>query len=171
MMTPTRRSTTEARLIRAAIELLEQGGRKAVTTRAVSEAAGVQPPTIYRKFGDMEGLLAAVATYGFQEYLASKRNRPRTEDPVDDLRQGWDLHVEFGVTHPAVYSLMYGDALSDVGAVAEAEAILRGLVQRIAEAGRLRVGVELAAQVVHAAGMGVTLSLIRTPTEERDPML
>src|SRR5690606_4062594 len=54
---------------------------------------------------------------------------------------------------------------------AEAEAILRGLVQRIAEAGRLRVGVELAAQVVHAAGMGVTLSLIRTPPEERDPML
>src|SRR5690606_5325013 len=117
------------------------------------------------------GLLAAVATHGFQEYLASKRNRPRTEDPVDDLRQGWDLHVEFGVTHPVVYSLMYGDSLSDVGAVAEAEAILRGLVQRIAEAGRLRVGVELAAQVVHAAGMGVTLSLIRTPPEERDPML
>ncbi len=170
-MTPTRRSPTETRLIHATIELLERGGREAVTTRAVSEAAGAQPPTIYRKFGDMEGLLAAVATHGFEEYLASKRNRPRMEDPVDDLRQGWDLHVEFGVTHPAVYSLMYGGSLSDVAAVAEAAAILRGLVERIAEAGRLRVGVELAAQVVHAAGMGVTLSLIRTRPEERDPML
>ena len=36
------------------------GGRGAVTTRAVSAAARVQPPTIYRQFGDMRGLLDAV---------------------------------------------------------------------------------------------------------------
>lgn len=170
-MTHVRESSTQARIVRAAVELLEAGGRGAVTTRAVSEAAGVQPPTIYRKFGDMEGLLAAAATQGFVEYLARKRNRPQLDDPVDDLRQGWNLHVEFGLSHPAVYSLMYGNPVSGVAAVAEAEAILRGLVQRIAEAGRLRVGVELAAQVIHAAGIGVTLSLIETPPEERDPTL
>ena len=30
--------------------------------------------------------------------------------PVDDLRRGWDLHVEFGPTHPSFYALMYGAA-------------------------------------------------------------
>ena len=162
---------THERIIHAALALLEEGGRRAVTTRAVSEAAGVQAPAIYRGFGDMEGLLAAAATLRFTDYLVSKRNRPRVEDPVDDLRQGWNLHVEFGLAHPAVYSLMYGDSVRGVAAVAEADAILRGLVQRVAEAGRLRVSVELAAQVVHAAGMGVTLALIETPPSERQPAL
>ena len=37
----------------------------AVSTRAVAAAAGVQPPTIYRQFGDKEGLLdARIADYG-----------------------------------------------------------------------------------------------------------
>jgi len=45
-----------ARIVRAATELLATGGRNAVTTRAVSAAAGVQAPTIYRHFGDMQSL-------------------------------------------------------------------------------------------------------------------
>ena len=27
--------------------------------------------------------------------------------PLADLRAGWDLHVEFGLSHPAIYLLMY----------------------------------------------------------------
>lgn len=161
------------RIVRAAADLLEAGGRDAASTRAVSQAAGVQVPTIYRQFGDMAGLLDAVASFRFAEYLASKRSRPPVDDPVDDLRGGWDLHVEFGVSSPAVYRLMYGDPVPGVGtaAAAEADTMLRGLVQRIAEAGRLRVGVELAARTIHAAGTGVTLSLIGTRPEDRDPAL
>jgi AcrR family transcriptional regulator len=44
-----------------------------VTTRAVAEAAGVQAPTIYRLFGDENGLLDAVAEHGFASYLEDKR--------------------------------------------------------------------------------------------------
>lgn len=161
------------RIVHATVELLEQGGRGAVSTRAVSQAAGVQAPTIYRQFGDMEGLLNEAASYRFAEYLESKRSRRQVDDPVDDLRHGWDLHVEFGVENPAVYSLMYGNPTPGVetAAAEEASAILRTLVQRIAEAGRLRVSVELAAQIIHAAGMGVTLSLIGIGPENRDPAL
>jgi AcrR family transcriptional regulator len=36
-------------------------GRRAVTTRAVAAGAGVQAPTIYRLFGDKDGLLDALA--------------------------------------------------------------------------------------------------------------
>jgi hypothetical protein len=60
---------------------------------------------------------------------------------------------------------------AETAAVEEAAAILRTLVQRIAEAGRLRVSVELAAQIIHAAGRGVTLSLIDMLPEDRDPAL
>jgi AcrR family transcriptional regulator len=46
------------------------GGPDAVSTWAVSAAAGVQPPVIYRLFGDKNGLLDAVASYGFESYLS-----------------------------------------------------------------------------------------------------
>jgi AcrR family transcriptional regulator len=164
---------TRGRIVRAAAGLLVEGGREAVTTRAVAAAAGVQAPTIYRQFGDMRGLLDEVAGFGFSRYLRDKTSRERVEDPVEDLRRGWDLHVSFGLENPAFYTLMYGDPRPGVEPTAarEASEILHGLVRRVAEAGRLRVGVESAARMIHAAGSGVTLALIGTRPEERDPAL
>ncbi len=169
----TKRTNTRDRIVRAAAELLAEGGREAVSTRAVAAAAGVQAPTIYRQFGDMRGLLDAVASHGFSTYLQSKTSRERAEDPVEDLRQGWDLHIEFGLANPAFYTLMYGDPRPGAGSTAalEASEILHGLVQSVAEAGRLRVGVERAARMIHAAGLGVTLTLLGTEPEDRDPAL
>lgn len=45
---------------------------------------------------------------------------------------------------------------------------LRFLVGRIAEAGRLVVGVETAASMIHASGRGLTLHLIGTSPKQRD---
>ena len=169
----SKRAGTRERIVRAAAELLAEGGREAVSTRAVAAAAGVQAPTIYRQFGDMQGLLDEVAGYGFSTYLRDKTMREREEDPVEDLRRGWDLHVGFGLANPAFYTLMYGDPRPGAAPTAAVEAaeILHGLVQRAAEAGRLRVGVERAARMIHAAGVGVTLTLIGTEREDRDPAL
>ena len=50
-------------IIEAAARLLREGGALAVTTRGVADAASVQPPTIYRLFGDKDGLLDAVAEH------------------------------------------------------------------------------------------------------------
>jgi AcrR family transcriptional regulator len=163
--------STRDRIAAAAAALLEGGGRDAVSTRAVSAGAGVQAPAIYRLFGDKQGLLDAVAGHGFARYLAAKAAAVPSGDPVEDLRRGWDMHVEFGVAHPAVYTLIYGDARPGQASPAarDAAAILRALVDRIAAAGRLRVPVERAVAMVHAAGCGVTLSLIATPLDDRDP--
>src|SRR5687768_637552 len=95
--------STRGRIIAAAATLLGEGGREAVSTRAVSVAAGVQAPTIYRLFGDKQGLLDAVAEYGVQQWLASKMKQPVGIDPIDDLRRGWDHHVTFGLENPALY--------------------------------------------------------------------
>ena len=162
------------RILAAAAELLAQGGRDAVSTRAVSAAAGVQAPTIYRLFGDMQGLLDAVATHGFTTYLSSKPGLEPTADPVQDLRAGWELHVGFGLAHPALYVLMYGEPRPGAApppAAAAAAEVLATHIRRIAEAGRLRVSEERAAQLVHAAGFGTTITLIAMPADHRDPAL
>jgi len=158
------------RILRAAARLLAEGGREAVSTRAVSAAAGVQPPTIYRQFGDMRGLLDAVAEQGFTRYLLAKAARDRTEDPVADLRAGWDAHIGFGLANPALYALMYSDPRPGARppAAIEAHKLLEGLLRRVAEAGRLRVGVGRATRLIQAAGVGVVLTLIAVEGANRD---
>ncbi|MFD5827738.1 TetR/AcrR family transcriptional regulator [Lentzea sp. NPDC060358] len=158
---------TRERLVQAAADLLVEGGKEAVSTRAVATAAGVQAPTLYRLFGDKDGLLDAVAAHGFAGYLSSKHAMGTSGDPVDDLRRGWDLHIGFGLERPAFYLLMYGEPRKREARL-EADAMLRRIIGRIASAGRLAVTVEQAAQFVHATGLGVVLALIATPEDERD---
>ena len=166
-------SRTGERVVAAAARLLAEGGRDAVSTRAVSVAAGVQPPTLYRLFGDKRGLLDAVAAHGLTTYLHRKTVREPSGDPVDDLRAGWDEHVGFGLENPALYVLMYGDPRSGAAppAATAAADVLALHIRRIAEAGRLRVPEDHAANLVHAAGCGTTLTLIATPERDRDPAL
>ena len=152
---------TRERVLRAAADLLADGGRDAVSTRAVSAAAGIKAPTLYRLFGDKDGLLNAVAAHGFAEYLERKKELAPSDDPVEDLRRGWDLNVDFGLSRPHFYELMFGgDAAQQTEAGRTAAGILRGIVTRVAEAGRLRMSVERAIQITHAMCVGVTLSLI-----------
>ncbi|MDB4973545.1 MAG: tetR [Myxococcaceae bacterium] len=150
-----------------------RGGREAVSTRAVSAAAGVQAPAIYRQFGDMRELLHAAARELLTAYVREKAAREPTDDPLEDLRRGWDLHVAFGLAHPAAYGLLYGTPIVEADepaepAVREGYAILQALVARIAKSGQLRVSVTRAARLIHAGGCGVTLSLLATRPEERD---
>ncbi|WP_437753552.1 TetR family transcriptional regulator [Sorangium sp. So ce1389] len=77
-----------ARIVAAGAELLAEGGRGALTTRAVAAAAGVQAPTIYRLFGDERGLLEAVAERGLAKHIAqnsrsiSRRRRRMCRSPL-----------------------------------------------------------------------------------------
>jgi AcrR family transcriptional regulator len=151
---------TRERILQAAARLLAESGGAPVSTRAVCAAAGVGAPTLYHHFGDKDGLLDAVVSYGFERYLAEKRARPASGDPVEDLRLGWDAHVEFGLGQPAFYALMYGAGRRAGAASDEAHRILLQMTEKVARAGRLRVPVTTAASMIGAACVGVTLSLI-----------
>uniref|UniRef100_A0AAU3GZG3 TetR/AcrR family transcriptional regulator n=1 Tax=Streptomyces sp. NBC_01401 TaxID=2903854 RepID=A0AAU3GZG3_9ACTN len=163
------REQTRQRVIEAAIDLLTRGGRDAVTTRAVADAAGLQPPAIYRLFGDKDGLLDAVAEHGFAAFLATKHIDPEPRDPIEDLRAGWDVAIEFGLANPALFTLMYTDPTrTDSAAFRTGLEILMGRVKRLAAGGWLRVGEELAAQTIHATARGAVLTWLSLPEDRRD---
>ncbi|MEU7403948.1 TetR/AcrR family transcriptional regulator [Streptomyces sp. NPDC044948] len=169
---PSRSDRTRQRVIEAAIDLLTRGGRDAVTTRAVAEAAGLQPPAIYRLFGDKDGLLDAVAEHGFATFLAGKHVDPNPPDPIADLRRGWDVAVEFGLAHPALYTLMYTEpARTGSAAFKAGMEVLMGRMRRLASGGWLRVDEELAAQIIHATARGAVLTWLSLPEDRRDPAL
>lgn len=161
------------RIVDSALRLLTEQGRDAVSTRAVSAAAGVQAPVIYRLFGDKRGLLDAVATRGFAAHLAVKRQLGEGQGPVEALRAGWDLNISFALANPALYALIWGEPHPGAPMAAEllGHQVLRDAVRRVAEAGRLRVPEDLAAQMLHAAGRGTALALLSQPEDRREGAL
>ncbi len=166
------REQTRQRVVEAAADLLAREGRDAVTTRAVAVAAGVQAPAIYRLFGDKDGLLEAVAEHGYATFLAAKHVDPDPQDPVEDLRAGWDLAVEFGLANPALYTLMYSEPRGTTSAAFEAGMeILLGRIRRLAAGGWLRVDEELAAALIHATARGAVLTWLSLPEDQRNPAL
>jgi AcrR family transcriptional regulator len=167
------REATRQRVVEAAADLLARVGRDAVTTRAVAAAAGVQAPVIYRLFGDKDGLLEAVAEHGYDTFLAAKYADAHPRDPVEDLRAGWDLAVEFGLANPELYALMYGEPRRGTTSAAfqAGMRILLGRIHRLAAGGWLRVDEKLAAAIVHATARGAVLTWLSLPDGQRDPAL
>jgi AcrR family transcriptional regulator len=158
------------RLLTAAAELLEAAQGAEVSTRAITERAGVQAPTLYHHFGSKRGLEDAVVTHGFKRFLAEREAAGEGSDPIDDLREGWDLHVRYGLENPSFYGLIYGRAVpgKPCGVVAEVEAMILRALEPAAREGRLRVPAQRAAREILAASTGVVLTLI---TSGEDPSL
>jgi AcrR family transcriptional regulator len=164
--------TDDARLaiVEAAAKLLRDQGVRAVTTRRVAQAAGVQAPTIYRLFGDKDGLVDAVAEHVMAGYVATKA--PDLDaDPVADLRAGWTTHVAFGLENPELHALLGAPGRPASPATAAGIEVLRARVRRLATAGLLRVDEPRALAMIHAAGSGTILALLSAPPGERDPGL
>ncbi|MGI3226463.1 TetR/AcrR family transcriptional regulator [Streptomyces sp. GTA36] len=161
--------STKARILEVAAALVAESPNGDVSTRAVCEAAGVGAPALYRHFGDKEGLLSAVVDHGWEKYLATKRDRAPGTDPVQDLRDGWDTHVEFALHNPNLYRLMNSPAMRTPPAAAlESHRILTADLQRAAEQGKLRLAPELAAQIIMSANVGVALMLVSRPATFTD---
>ncbi|MFI6951490.1 hypothetical protein [Streptomyces sp. NPDC050422] len=61
-----------------------------------------------------------MAEHGFARFLAAEHVDPDPRDPIEDLRAGWDLAVEFGLTNPARYTLMYSEPTDPASAAFKA---------------------------------------------------
>jgi AcrR family transcriptional regulator len=171
------RPDTRTRIIEVAAGMLREHGPSVVTTRGVAEAAGVQPPAIYRLFGDKDGLLEAVAEHVMAGYIATKAAVVRAAeaddvDPIEDFRAGWRTQIAFGLANPSVFRLLSDpDRVRGSAAARAGRDILRGRIRRIAAIGRLRVSEQRAADLSQAAAVGAIQTLLATPPDDRDPHL
>ncbi|EIC85934.1 TetR/AcrR family transcriptional regulator [Serratia sp. M24T3] len=146
------------RIITAAAALIRTHGTDAATTRAVSAAASIQPPTIYRLVGDKDALLDAVAEFELAAYVATKKDEDLPSDPIEALRFGWDKHVAFGLSNPALFRIISNNAASP--AAKSGIKALAKKVHAVALAGRLQGSEERAVAMMHATCTGVVISLI-----------
>src|ERR1700722_13172234 len=158
--------TVRTRILETAAGLLAESADVDISTRAICDAAGVTAPTLYHHFGDKDGLLAAVVDFGWAAFLETKRAVAVVihEHVADDIRAGWDNHLEFARENPSFYKLMWSPAVAaSNSAVREAYQMLYDRLELGAGRGQLRVSAETAARVVLAATTGAALSLISQP--------
>jgi AcrR family transcriptional regulator len=158
---------TEEEILRVAAEILERGGVEALTTRAVCEAAGVKSPTLYHYFGGKDGLAAALVRRGMLQFMAKKRSVQQGDDPMRQLRDGWDVAVDFALRHPALHALYTEQLRTQPELADDAYALMRSHVQRLVDRGVFKVGVDEAARVVWAASNGV-LALVSAGRTRRE---
>jgi AcrR family transcriptional regulator len=88
--------------------LAETGSEAATSIRAVADAAGVTPPSIYMHFADKTDLVYAVCERQFAEldaYIEAKASD--AVDPYDQLALRGRAYVEFGLAHPEQYRVLF----------------------------------------------------------------
>ena len=101
-----------AQIISAARRIAELEGWSNVTVRRLSDEISYSQPVLYAHFGSREGVLAAVATEGFQELgLAMERARKRLKrgSAVESVA---DAYLGFAASSPALYEAMFSLSLS-----------------------------------------------------------
>jgi AcrR family transcriptional regulator len=150
------------RLLLAGARLLE-GGDGEVSTRAICETAGVQAPTLYHHFKSKQGLLDAVVSHGFRQFLSERPTEGRDDaDPIAAVRDAWDTHVRFGLEHPTFYAHIYGavQRATPCEVVGDVEALILQTLEPAARAGRLQISAAAAAAQILAASSGVVMHLL-----------
>ena len=124
-----------AALLRAALELLEEGGANALSLRAVARRAGVSPAAPYRHYADREALVSAVAAVGYRELaerLAAAHPAPSTPE---ELARAATAYVQFALERPALFRIMFGEPCDRdnderVAATAAVSQYVRAIVER-----------------------------------------
>src|SRR5699024_1360627 len=161
-MTEAPTTDTRTRLLDAAADLIAAAPGEDFSLRAVCDAVGVKMPTLYHFFGSKQGLIDAVIKRGFDLYLGQKSAMESSGDPIQDLREGWDAHVAFGLSNPGFYTLMYGKVRPGYSPEDQSRPseILRALTAEAAAQGRLVVDSRQAAAHILATNNGLTLRLI-----------
>ena len=98
-----------AELVVAASDLLaELGDSNQLSMRAVANAVGVTPPSIYRHFADKQALLVAVLDERWAEFHRLLAGAGATsDDPFESLRRFCLAYLRFAEERPGHYRVLF----------------------------------------------------------------
>jgi len=149
-------------LIETALKLVTEKQDWSFSLREVARRAGVSHHAPYNHFPEKLDLLGAVAAVGFDRlHDGLLQASVGIDDPQALVTEICRKYVRTGLENPALYRLMFGPALSDIGAgdrpaIARsagdrARAVLEDAIQRGASSGVLAISADDPQQVVLAA--------------------
>jgi AcrR family transcriptional regulator len=88
--------------------LVSSGDEAAVTIRAVADAVGVTPPSVYLHFADKDALLFAICEKHFEELdRVTQEAAAGSDDLLESLALRGRAYVRFGLDHPEQYRILF----------------------------------------------------------------
>jgi AcrR family transcriptional regulator len=91
----------------AAREVIAQEGIEHLSLRDVARRLGVSHQAPYRHFPTREHLLAEVMRRCYAQFAGHLQDRPSSSDPHDDLHALGERYLDFALSHPLEYHLMF----------------------------------------------------------------
>jgi AcrR family transcriptional regulator len=99
----------------ASLDLIEEEGLAALSMREVARRAGVSHQAPYHHFRDREGILAAIATDGFEKLHQGMIEAVKDlTDPVDRLNAVGGAYLQFAVRYRAHFKIMFRSELVQI---------------------------------------------------------
>jgi len=167
-------ATREA-ILRAATELLDEAGYDAFSLRVLAARIGYTPAATYRYFADRDELVASVMMDGYAAFTgALSAAAARADDPFVQLDALGQAYVEFGLSHPVMYRILFmqrpdiwtrmpPERVAEVCG-SDAFQIVLGAVQRAVATGRSKThNVEGAALALWALMHGIVSLCLAMP--------
>lgn len=157
----------QQRILDAARELFAREGYDAVTMRRIAQAIEYSPTAIYGHFRDKESLIRAICDTDFLTLAKAFQKLAKEKDSFLRLRKAGIAYVDFAVTHPNHYRLMFMSSRGHDGPPdpekqgnpeRDAYAFLLGSVKQAIADGKLRKDLtdpDLVAQALWSATHGV----------------
>jgi AcrR family transcriptional regulator len=133
------------RILDAARELFAVEGIGSVTMRRIADRLEYTPGALYRHFPDKAALLQALVITDYTAFSQAFAALGRITDPIERIRRAGWAYIDFGLSHPHHYQLLFmsqpsGEpvsvALSDPRT--DAYEFMHQAVRDAAAAGRLR---------------------------------
>ncbi len=101
------RADTRRKILDAAREMFVRKGYEATTMRAIAERVEYTPTAIYHHFRNKDALLTELSTQDFRALAQAFQHIGEVADPVERLRRIGQAYIDFGLTHPMHYRLMF----------------------------------------------------------------
>jgi AcrR family transcriptional regulator len=123
----------KARLLEAAIRLLEAGGPEAVQARKLATEIGASTMAVYTHFGGMPELIEAMIREGFVWFADHIEAVPETDDPMADFFVRGMAYRRWALANPQLYRLMFGMAGTATPRRAVRDITVAGTISQLAE--------------------------------------
>jgi AcrR family transcriptional regulator len=101
------------RVLEAAVELMSREGLAALSVREVARRAGVSHQAPYHYFKNREAILAAIAEEGFKRFNAALKSASGRNAAARLVAAG-RIYVEYALSHPAYFHVMFRPELVDL---------------------------------------------------------
>jgi AcrR family transcriptional regulator len=99
--------STELRIRRTALRLLEKEGPEAVTMRRLARSIGITPMAIYHHFATREALLREVVDAEFGLFLDLLGKAPTYDSVEEQIEHALDAYLDYALARPRIFDYVF----------------------------------------------------------------